>query len=229
MRKAPLFLIGGGVAAIAALFFAKRKSATTTDAITRAVSGTASSSEGDVVVKTPSGASGAKVAVHTTGYWPYQEGLTAAERKMEGGVTDRRGNKLFTLEQHLSDPVTFPYVSVAGDYTIWPYAQRISLSAWPNAIFRVVDTGGHFFGAKKVYRVSGEEPLDIAVNSSKTVVPKSGVIATIFTGDNFEKGKAVATGKFTGQTVTAGNEIGPVFGGMLEEDDLKWIGRTYNE
>lgn len=143
--------------------------------------------------------------VHATGYWPYQAGLSESERKMEGSTVDRKRRPIITLEMHQQDPAKYPYVSVAGDYTIFPDGQRLILSPWPDLVFRVVDTGGHFAGPRKVYRVWGEEPLDIAVNSSKTPVPKKDVTAKIVPGDHFEIQKGiqdVATGKLKGQTVT---------------------------
>lgn len=226
MKKAPLFLLGGGVAAIAALFFAKRKSDATTDAITRAVSGTASLSEGDVVVQSPNGAKGAQVSLRLTGYWPFS--ATAAELKMEGGVNDRKGKPLHTVEDYLAGKAD--HVSLSGDDAIFPYGQRIDIP-WGSRtlIGRVTDTGSHFRGAGKLYRVAGSEPIDVCVATSKTVIPQKTVTAAIISGDNLAGGKAVATGKFTGQTVTAGNEIGPVFGMVLGDEDLKWIGRAYNE
>jgi hypothetical protein len=176
-------MVGGGLATVGGILFAFKRSSDTKENVEKAVG------------------AGGKVAIHATGYWPFQKGLSVTERKMEGGTTDRKGNPLHTLEMHQKDPVNHPFVSVAGDYEIWPYGQKISLSPWPNSVFRVVDTGGHFHGVNKVFRVVGEEPLDIAVDSSTTIVPKKGVIATIFPGDNFEKGKLVATSKFKDQTV----------------------------
>lgn len=199
MKKLPLFLVGGGIASVAAAFFAVRKSGQTTDAIKAAVS---SPPLAPMIPGAP--ANRPAVAIHATGYWPYVSGLSAADRKMEGGTTDRKGRPLHTLEQHLSDPTNHPYVSCAGDYEIWPDGQRVSLSPWPTAVFRVVDTGGHFHGVNKVFRVTGEEPLDIAVDSSKTAVPKSGVIASIYPGDNFASGRSVVASKFKDQTVVTG-------------------------
>lgn len=189
----PALLIGGGAATAGAIWFASRKSDETVDDVEAAIRG-GTMSDGTPASKKP-------IKVHLTGYWPFA--AREDEKKMEGGVADRRGKPLHTLEQHLKDPVAHPYVSVAGDDAIWPYGQRLSISAWPNAVFRVVDTGGHFRGAGKIYRVLGNEPLDICVDSSKTVVPKSGTTATIYPGDNFEKGKAVAVSKIKDQDIPA--------------------------
>ncbi len=98
------------------------------------------------------------LAVTLTGYYP-------VDTPMEGGPNDCRGRKLITLQQHLSDPDTYPYVSVAGDCDAWPDGQRISLpDVHPNAVFRIVDTGGHFHGVNKVIRYQGREPLDVCLD-----------------------------------------------------------------
>jgi len=146
-------------------------------------------------------ASGGTIDVRLTGYWPFVEGLSAAQRLMEGGIKDRKGKPLHTLEDHLADPGAHPYVSVSGDDAVFPYGQRLVISAWPGAVFRVVDTGGHFRGAGKVYRVLGREPLDICVASSSTVVPKDGTTATIVSGDNFAGGKSVNASNLQGQSI----------------------------
>lgn len=146
---------------------------------------------------------GPQFAVHATGYWPYS--AREDEKQMEGGVDDRKGKPIITLEMHTADPVKYPYVSVSGDDNIFPYGQRLSINAWPGKVFRVVDTGSHFRGTNKVYRVMGEEPLDFAVDSSKTEIPKRDVLATIVVGDTFDKStKVVAADKFKGQSVAVG-------------------------
>jgi hypothetical protein len=147
-------------------------------------------------------ARGGQFHARLTGYWPFQRGLSAAERKMEGGATDRKGGPLYTLEQYLAGQA--PYVSVSGDDSIFPYGQRLAIDVWPGVPFRVTDTGGHFRGAGKVYRVMGYEPLDICVDSDQTKVPKLAT-ATIASGDHFDKaGKAVAASGFRDQTVLTG-------------------------
>src|SRR5262245_35419159 len=82
-----------------------------------------------------------------TGYWPFS--ATSSERRMEGGKKDRKGSPLHTLEQHDQDPQKHPYIAVSGDDALFPYGQRITIDAWPGRIFRVVDTGDHFRGARK--------------------------------------------------------------------------------
>lgn len=126
-------------------------------------------------------ASGGTVKVKLTGYWPFTPGLTPAQRLMEGGQNDRMGNPLHTLE----DWGQAPYVSVSGDPDIWPYGQRIEIANWPGVIFRVVDTGSHFHGATKVFRVAGYEPLDICVAGPDTVIDPSLSSINIVAGDSF--------------------------------------------
>lgn len=147
-------------------------------------------------------ASGGAFQARLTGYWPFT--ATASERQMEGGVHDRKGKMLHTLEQHQADPGAHPYVAVSGDDAIFPYGQRLLLDAWPGLIFRVVDTGGNFRGSGKVYRAFGREPLDICVDSSRTKVTPN-TTARIVRGDHFDKpGREIALQKFEGQSVALG-------------------------
>lgn len=146
---------------------------------------------------------GGPVPVRLTGYWPYQPGLSGAALVMEGGkegaakwrgvrAIDRLTGarpQLYTLEQYLRGQA--PYVSVSGDPDVWPFGQRIEIDAWPGVVFRVVDTGGHFTGAGKVYRVVGREPLDICVDSSQTVIPNRNATATPVAGDAWGGGEIV--------------------------------------
>lgn len=181
MTGAAKSMLAGAAAAAATAALAAWRSAATSDATSAAVAG------------------GGTFKARLTGYWPFT--ATEAERRMEGGVHDRKGKPLHTLEQHLADPQAHPFVSVSGDDAIFPYGQRVSIDAWPGAVFRVVDTGGHFRGADKVYRVTGREPLDVCVASKGTPVKKDAA-ATIYAGDHFDKpGKEVARGKFQGQVV----------------------------
>lgn len=215
----PALLFGGGAVALGVGVFAFRKASATTDGVAAALAGT----DPPATAAPAAPGTGGVVAVHTTGYWPFT--ARDDEKKMEGGTKDRKGKPLYTLEMHLKDPASCPYVSVSGDDAVWPYGQRLSISAWPNAIFRVVDTGGHFRGAGKVYRVLGEEPLDICVDSSKTPVPKSGVTAKIFPGDNFAKGTPdVAVAKIKNQTVVSG-EVSS-FEEVHSEDDREALARA---
>lgn len=195
-RYIGLILLGGGASALVAAWAATKKGEQT---------------KTDVEEKI---LTGGVFRARLTGYWPYQKGLSDTARKMEGGTNDRKGKPLITLEQHLKDPVRYPYVSVAGDTDVWPYGQRIELDAWPGVVFRVVDTGGHFRGAGKVYRMVGYEPLDICVESSKTEKPNTAT-ARIIRGDNFAKGVEVATAGMKGQKVEfTGEELAEVFAQM---------------
>lgn len=152
------------------------------------------------------------VQVRATGYWPFS--ATEGERKMEGGVegaaswngrrvvdpaTGRRV-RLRTVEDHLRDGRPF---SISGDPEIWPFGQMVRV-AWHEGreiTGRVVDTGQHFTGARKVYRAVGREPLDLCVASKATkVLTKTS--AVVVRGDHWDKaGREVAAAKLRGQTV----------------------------
>lgn len=120
---------------------------------------------------------GLLIPVTLTSYCPFQSGLTPKQRLMEGGGKDRKGNRLHTLDDHISDPLNHPYVSLACDYTLFTYGQRViipaigepsnewkAITGWDQYQLGLVDTGGHFFGSKKVYRNEGHEPIDVCVN-----------------------------------------------------------------
>lgn len=177
----PMLLAGGGIAAVGAVWLASRRSSAVEEQTIRTV------------------ATGGQINVRLTGYWPFAA-KTEAQKRMEGGAKDRKGKPLYTLEQHLSDPQKYPYVSVAGDDAVWPYGQRVVFAEWPNAVFRVVDTGRNFRGSTKVYRVLGHEPLDICVTDPKTKLPKT-TSARIVAGDNFVNGRPVATAGIRDQVV----------------------------
>lgn len=186
MTASKLAALAGAAGAAAAALLLKRQGDATAAATAAAVAG------------------GGKFDARLTGYWPYSAS-TEAERRMEGGTKDRKGRPLHTLEQHLADRVAHPYASVAGDDAIFPYGQRLSIDAFPGAVFRVVDTGGNFRGAKKVYRSLGREPLDVCVDSRRTYVPATAT-ATIARGDHLDKaGRQVAAGGFKGQDVQLGS------------------------
>lgn len=189
-----LLVLGGAAAAGGAYLFASRKSEQVKEATMAAI------------------ASGGTFQARLTGYWPFT--AKDSERKMEGGVNDRKGKPLHTLEDAQAGRA--PYVSVSGDDAIFPYGQRLAISTWPGVVFRVVDTGAHFRGSNKVYRVSGLEPLDICVDSSQTHVPKTAATVTIAKGDHFDKpGKEIATSKFQGQEVAVGGDLD-----LLEAEEL---------
>jgi hypothetical protein len=191
-------LVGGGGLAMGAVWYASRKNQAMVETIREAVQDTGGFGGGGAGGSWSPGDKGV-IDVRLTGYWPFT--ARDDEKKMEGGVNDRKGNRLHTLEQHLADSVAHPYVSVSGDDAVFPYGQRVEISAWPKAVFRVVDTGGHFRGAGKIYRALGREPLDICVDSDKTPVPKTSTTARIVAGDNFERGKAVAAAGIKNQNV----------------------------
>lgn len=205
----PALLVGSGLGAAALAYFAFRKSAKVEEDVKEKLS------------------TGGRFNARLTAYWPFKAGLSEAQRKMEGGVKDRKGKPLITLEMHRSDPSKYPYVSVAGDDAIWPYGQRIAIDAFPGVVFRVVDTGGHFRGTNKLYRVAGHEPLDICVDSPKSMKSQT-TTATIFPGDNFAKGAAVAAGKMQGQKVAL---AGYGLQGALDDlygDDLDAVSDDYS-
>jgi len=189
----PLLLIGGGIATTVAIIFAQRKSSATTQSIVEAVNG-------------PSVKPGQypEVNIRATGYWPFT--ARDDEKKMEGGTKDRKGNPLHTVEDFLAGKADF--VSLSGDDAVWPYGQKL-LIPWVGGktiVGRVVDTGSHFRGAGKIYRVVGYEPIDVCVESSKSEVPKK-ITAQIVPGDSFDKKKDVVVSKLKDQSVSlAGDE-----------------------
>jgi 3D (Asp-Asp-Asp) domain-containing protein len=112
------------------------------------------------------------LSLYLTSYWPFQAGLSSIATLMEGGHNDRKGHPLHTLEDHKSGDA--PFVSLAGDYHIFPYGQRLIVEGLGTrddgspVIARVVDTGGHFYGPNKVIRLPGHEPIDVCVASSSS-------------------------------------------------------------
>lgn len=182
MKRVPLIVGGLTVlgTSIAALLLSRKTSKAVEDAV--------------------SGAGSPSVKVHLTHYYPFDV-RTAKERQMEGEAVDRKKNPLHTVEDFLAG--VSDHVSLAGDYTIWPYGQKM-LIPWGEhtLVGRVVDTGGHFHGKNKVFRVVGEEPIDVCVFSRDNHPPKSSVTATVVVGDTLDKDGAVAkldrAGKPTG-------------------------------
>ena len=111
---------------------------------------------------------------------------------------------LYTLEDAIARRA--PYVSLSGDPDVWPFGQRVQFDAWPNVIFRVVDTGESFTGLKKVYKTPGAEPIDVRVASPKTQVPEL-ALALVVEDDSFGGGR-VNYDKIRGQNMTvSGYEI----------------------
>lgn len=91
---------------------------------------------------------------------------------LEGGHHDRKGRPLRTLQGFLSGK--FSYVSVAMDLGIVPYGKPLCIPALESAygspiLFRVVDTGGAFYGKKfsrmDICTANKQESLKKAVNS----------------------------------------------------------------
>lgn len=98
-----------------------------------------------------------------------------SQRKLEGGPLARGRYPILTAEQHLSDPVKYPFIVVAADLelegkTLRPgFGPRIHFRAWPTWVFRIFDTGGAFYGKGKRIRDADYEPFDIATNYSGTL------------------------------------------------------------
>ncbi len=123
------------------------------------------------------------VKIRLTEYFPFQSGLSKKQKKMEGGVLDRIGKPLYTLEDYIEGKA--PYVSLACDKLGGPpgkiaefrkYGFKVwipKLSADINTFidtpitvpimieFRLVDTGGRFYGDKKEVLEAGHEPIDV--------------------------------------------------------------------
>ena len=122
------------------------------------------------------------VKVRLTEYYPFHPGLSEKAKKMEGGILDRKGKPLYSLEDYMEGKA--PYVSLACDYlggppgnvkefrtygaVVWlpDLSMEITSYVEPDVMtrmiyFRLVDTGGHFFGDSKVVKVAGYEPIDV--------------------------------------------------------------------
>jgi hypothetical protein len=200
-RTSSYLLLGGGALTLGAAWLMIRRAGSTRTDVEKAIAGT-DEPQGDQGAQSTQGRG--LVDLKLTTYWPFA--ATPEERKMEGGLKDRKGNPLHTVEDFLAGKSD--YVSLAGDYTIWPYGQKV-LIPWGDKTLtgRVVDTGGHFFGAGKLYRVVGHEPIDVCVFDKSNKPPKSTVTAQIVAGDSFESGASVATGKLKGQTILGADVV----------------------
>jgi peptidoglycan hydrolase-like protein with peptidoglycan-binding domain len=91
-----------------------------------------------------------------TGYFPDSSA-------MEGGFTDRKGRPLHTLQDFLAGRA--PYVSVAMDPKAFPYGTKLRIPELEKKYgrpieFRVVDTGGAFFG-------KGTGRIDVCTKSQR--------------------------------------------------------------
>lgn len=94
--------------------------------------------------------------------------------KLEGGVLDRYGRPLVTLEQANSFPETDldseVYYSIAADFKqAWYKKDRLVKVILDDGtkipgIGKLCDTGQHFYGSGKVIRNPGHEPIDICTN-----------------------------------------------------------------
>jgi hypothetical protein len=200
MKKSTGFLLlGGGALTIGGVLLAWRKSAKTAEAVEQAVSG----NQPPPLPGQPD--TRGQVTLKLTHYWPFT--ARPDEQLMEGAPVDRKGQPLHTVEDFLAGKSD--YVSLAGDYTIFPYGQKI-LIPWGNKtlVGRVVDTGGHFHGGSKLYRVTGAEPIDVCVFDRKSAPPKSVVVGKIVAGDNFDSGKSIAAAGLKGQTIMTGTVLG---------------------
>lgn len=98
----------------------------------------------------------------------YHPDAPESEREMEGGSVDRAHAAVITVQQHRKDKAKYSYVSVSSDTVLRgesvPYGARIYFGAYPDLVFRLVDTGGRFRGDKKRIRKPGYEPFDIATD-----------------------------------------------------------------
>jgi hypothetical protein len=112
--------------------------------------------------------------IYVTMYYKPYPGMSAQEQRMEGGPTDAAGHPLYSLEEYLLGDAD--YVSVARDYLAGPpggdrrfrtYGTQVRIPAiegmigWNYIDFRLVDTGGRFYGKGKVIKARGAEPIDI--------------------------------------------------------------------
>ena len=140
------------------------------------------------------------IKVSLTEYFPFQAGLNAQQRRMEGGTNDRMGHPLFSLEDYLEGNA--PFVSLACDSAGGPpgnrqefrtYKYRVWLPQLSRDInsfidvpvigpimidFRLVDTGGAFTGDTKVVREAGREPIDVC---RRTQPPKDKSFSVMMT------------------------------------------------
>jgi hypothetical protein len=114
------------------------------------------------------------VRIKVTMYFKPFAGMTDKQKKMEGGPTDPMRKPLCSLEDYLKGEAA--YVSLARDYLGGPpggdarfrkYGTKVrireveALVGRANIEFRLVDTGGHFYGRGKVVKVKGAEPIDL--------------------------------------------------------------------
>jgi 3D (Asp-Asp-Asp) domain-containing protein len=107
-----------------------------------------------------------------TSYYP-------ANDPVEGGYNDMRGKPLHTLQDFLDGKA--PYVSVAMDNkNSFPYGTKLRIPELEKKYgkqieFRVVDTGGDFYGKGKsridICSRSQSTSLDASLNGTLTLIP----------------------------------------------------------
>jgi len=109
-----------------------------------------------------------------TGYFPENS-------RMEGGFQDRKGNRLYTLQDYLAGRA--PYVSCAMDTNAFKYGQRICIPELEAKYgckipFRVVDTGGAFRGRGTsridICTANSGASHDGTINNNLTLIPVAG-------------------------------------------------------
>lgn len=121
---------------------------------------------------------GAKMEKPTGGATAYATAYCPKDTALEGGVNDRRGKPLETLQQFVAGEKK--YVSVAMDIALkdqgYPYGTSIRIPELETKYnsgkpidFRLVDTGGSFTGTSKHPKDNKKEPrgltaIDVAVS-----------------------------------------------------------------
>ena len=120
---------------------------------------------------------------YLTQYYP---DAPARLQRQEGGFYDRYPGRekhpVIRWEQHAADPKRYPFITASGDLVLRgrkvPYGARLYLEAYPETIFRLCDTGSHFYGEHKVIRVPGAEPFDIATSYPGPGAKRLGISGT---------------------------------------------------
>lgn len=121
------------------------------------------------------------IPVRLTTYYPIAS-------RMEGGVNDRGGHPLHTIEDHRDRGA--PYCSLSGDDSIFRYGTKCTIDAFPGLVFSIVDTGCSFssaqhpacHGQSKLVRAIGKEPIDVCIDGpGSTAVP---TFATLTVADD---------------------------------------------
>lgn len=132
--------------------------------------GGASQSQAPPNFSNPPGAPRGTHQSRGSGYYPHNS-------RMEGGYVDRRGNRLYTLQDYLAGRA--PYVSVAMDKNLRiPYGTKLRIAELEKKYgrpieFRVVDTGGAFtnrgFSRIDICTASRRDSLDPTINGPLTL------------------------------------------------------------